>query len=85
MRVEDEIKQSLQQAFNPSELSVIDESERHRGHVGYREGGQTHFRVRIRSQEFCGQSRLARQRAVHEALGAQMLAHIHALTLDIDT
>jgi BolA protein len=83
MRVEDEIRQRLEAAFSPSRLEVVDESEQHRGHAGYREGGQSHFRVSLSSQAFSGQSRIARHRAVHGALGPELIGRIHALALEI--
>ncbi len=79
-----EIRARLREAFAPLELVVIDDSESHRGHSGYREGGQSHFQVRIRAEAFRGQSRLARHRAVHGALGEDLVGRIHALALDID-
>ena len=54
MRVEDEIRAKLEAAFSPSALSVLDESEQHRGHAGYQEGGQSHFRVAITADGFTG-------------------------------
>lgn len=78
------IRTALDSAFSPSRLEVVDESERHRGHAGYQEGGESHFRVVIRAPAFAGQSRLARHRAVHEALGPDLVSSIHALSLDID-
>jgi BolA protein len=79
-----EIRARLQEAFAPAELVVIDDSESHRGHAGYREGGESHFNVRIRAEAFRGQSRLARHRAVHAALGEDLVGRIHALALDLD-
>lgn len=84
MSVTQEIHTRLEAAFAPSELQVVDDSERHRGHAGYQEGGESHFNVRIRSAAFDGLSRIARHRAVHKALGAELVARIHALALDID-
>ena len=84
MTVRDEIEMKLQGAFAPRELSVVDDSERHRGHAGWQEGGQSHFNVRMRAEAFKGQSRLARHRAVHAALGAELVGRIHALALDLD-
>lgn len=84
MGVTEEIETRLQAAFAPRALEVVDESEMHRGHAGYREGGESHFRVRIRADAFAGQSRLQRHRAVHAALGADLVGRIHALALDID-
>ena len=84
MSVREEIESRLQRAFDPTELSVVDDSERHRGHAGYQEGGQSHFNVRMRATAFKGQSRIARHRAVHAALGAELVGRIHALALDLD-
>lgn len=83
MQVSEEIRDRLQAAFAPDALEVLDESEQHRGHGGWREGGQTHFRVVIRSAGFGPMSRVARHRAVHAALGADLVGRIHALALDI--
>ena len=83
MTVSAEIRERLEQHFAPEALEVIDESEKHRGHAGYREGGQSHFRVRMRASGLAGQSRLARHRAVHTALGADLMGRIHALALDL--
>jgi BolA family transcriptional regulator, general stress-responsive regulator len=83
MRIRDEIEQKLNTAFAPTDLLVEDDSESHRGHGGWREGGETHFNVRIRASHFAGLSRLERHRAVHSALGPDLVARIHALALDI--
>lgn len=79
-----EIRDRLENRFHPAHLEVLDESEAHRGHGGYREGGESHFRVVIRAEAFGPMSRLARHRAVHEALGPDITGRIHALALTID-
>ena len=84
MTTRDEIAERLSAAFAPRRLDVADTSEAHRGHAGWREGGETHFRVEIASDAFAGQSRIARHRAVHAALGADLVARIHALELKIE-
>lgn len=84
MSVTQEIHTRLEAAFAPSELQVVDDSERHRGHAGYQEGGESHFNVRIRASAFEGMNRVARHRAVHKALGSELVSRIHALALDID-
>lgn len=80
-----EIETRLREAFAPTELTVRDDSERHRGHAGYQEGGESHFHVVIRSKAFDGQSRIARHRAVHSALGTDLMGKIHALSMDLGT
>jgi len=84
MSVTEEIRSRLQQAFSPSVLDVINDSESHRGHAGYGDGGESHFNVLIRADAFGGKSRIQRHRAVHSALGADLVGRIHALSLDID-
>ncbi|MEQ9693702.1 BolA family protein [Shimia sp. SDUM112013] len=84
MSVTQEIHDRLSAAFAPRELNVEDDSEKHRGHAGYQEGGESHFNVRIRADAFAGMNRIARHRAVHKALGADLVGRIHALALDID-
>lgn len=78
-----EIETKLRKQFAPYQLSVVDDSESHRGHGGFREGQSTHFNVLIRSEAFAGRSRIARHRAIHAALGAELIASIHALALDV--
>ena len=80
MSLAPEIQRRLQ-ALAPLELEVIDESERHRGHAGYREGGNTHWRVAIVSPRFAGESVVARHRMVYQALGNLMNNPIHALAI----
>ena len=83
MTYSERITQKLTEAFSPSHLEVIDESEQHRGHGGYREGGETHFRVVLRSAELGAMSRVARQRAVYKVLAEELDERVHALALDI--
>lgn len=84
MTVTEQIHARLQETFAPDHLEVIDESEDHRGHAGYQDGGESHFRVVIRADAFEPMSRIARHRAIHAALGKALIARIHALSLDIN-
>ncbi len=83
MSVRDQIAEKLSVKFTPSHLEVIDESEKHRGHGGYREGGETHFRVRIASPQFTGMARVAQHRAVMETLDAELKGGVHALAIEV--
>ncbi|MGP9805476.1 BolA family protein [Paracoccus sp. NSM] len=69
-------------ALEPTLLEVTDESESHRGHAGFREGGQTHFRIRMASPRLAGLSRIQRHRLVHATLG-DIVPRIHALALEL--
>lgn len=83
MTVSAEIEIKLREAFAPVTLNVIDESEQHRGHGGWREGGETHFRVEMTSAKMNGMTRVAQQRAVYSALKEELAGPVHALALDI--
>jgi BolA family transcriptional regulator, general stress-responsive regulator len=74
------IRQLLEAAFSPCELDVIDDSHRHAGHEGARDG-RGHFSVRVVSPAFAGMTPIARHRAVYAALGGLMQTDIHALSI----
>ena len=75
------IEAALLAELSPSQMNVIDDSERHRGHGGWREGGETHFRVDIVSAAFAGKSRLDRHRLVNAALAQELAERVHALAI----
>jgi BolA protein len=77
----DRIAEKLTSAFAPAALEVIDESELHHGHAGWREGGETHFRVKIVSEAFTGKGRVDRHRMVNAALADELNAGVHALAV----
>jgi BolA protein len=74
------IKSMLEQAFAAARVSVLDDSARHAGHAGARNGAG-HFVVRIESQEFTGRSRIERHRLVYKALAELLPREIHALNI----
>lgn len=67
-------------AFAPDAIAIIDESHKHVGHAGARDG-RGHFSVDIASAAFADMAPLARHRAVYQALGEMMTTDIHALTI----
>ena len=67
-------------ALEPVQLEITDESHKHAGHAGAREGGG-HFVVYIVSARFNGKTTPIRHRMVYSALGEMMKRDIHALTL----
>jgi BolA protein len=74
------IRSKLEAEFDPDVLEVVDDSHRHAGHAGARDG-RGHFQVRIRSHRFTGKRTVERHRMVYAALGALMQTDIHALGL----
>jgi BolA family transcriptional regulator, general stress-responsive regulator len=80
MSVEARIRQRLA-ALEPAALELLDESARHRGHAGWRPGGNTHWRLKIVAEAFRGKPTVARHRLIYQALGEMMDDPIHALAI----
>lgn len=83
MALETEIRDRLAAGLEPTLLEVVNESHRHAGHAGDDGSGESHWHVTIESPAFKGLSRIARHRAVHAALGKDVLDRIHALGLTL--
>ena len=81
MTIEREIRERLEAAFAPSRLEVVTESYRHAGHAGDDGSGESHFAVLIRAEALAPMTRIARHRAVHQALG-ELTTRVHALAID---
>ncbi len=81
MTLKEWISATLHERLHPISLSVEDESHRHIGHAGWREGGETHFRLDIVSRAFEGKSRVERHRIVNEALSEAFQRGLHALAI----
>lgn len=81
MTMEDRIRTALTQAFEPTGLTVVNESHLHAGHHGSPGTGSSHFRVHIISARFAGASRIERHRLVNEALAAELNDGVHALAI----
>lgn len=81
MGIESEIRQRLAAAFTPTRLEVMNESHRHAGHAGDDGSGESHFAVLIRAEALAAMTRVARHRAVHQALG-DISTRVHALAID---
>ena len=77
----DRIRTLLEVAFEPELLDVEDDSHKHAGHAGAKDG-LGHFNVSIVSEKFNGVRMLARHRAVYAALDDMMKTDIHALAID---
>lgn len=77
------IHAALTQGFAPLRLEVVDDSHRHAGHAGARPEGETHYSVLLVSEAFTGMNRVARSRAVHEALAGEFAGGLHALALTL--
>jgi BolA protein len=69
------------QVLSPTQIELVDDSEKHRGHGGYNPSGESHFTLRIESAAFAGKSRVERQRMIYSALGDLMKERVHALSI----
>lgn len=78
------IRSAIEQALAPVSLSVEDDSDRHAGHAGARDG-RGHFNVDVVSEAFSGLGPLARHRLVYAAVGSLMQSDIHALAIKART
>ena len=82
MTVKDDIEARLTAAFHPRVLEVVNESHKHAGHAGDDGTGESHFHITIRAEAFQPMNRVARHRAVQQALG-ELNQRVHAIGLDI--
>ncbi len=78
------IKQKLTTALEVSHIEIIDDSHKHAGHVGARDGGG-HFNLNIVSSEFKDKSLIQRHRIVYAAVDQLMNTEIHALSINAQT
>jgi len=76
------IRQKLA-ALEPARLDIEDDSQKHAGHAGAREGG--HYNVAIVSPRFAGLSTMQRHRLVYDHVGDLKAAGIHALSIRAKT
>jgi BolA protein len=71
----------LTEAFAPTRLAIINDSAKHRGHMGDDGSGESHFTIEIEAAAFASMNRLARQRAVIAALGDIVGQRVHAVAI----
>jgi BolA protein len=73
------LRATLERELSPVALEIIDDSAKHAGHAGAREGG--HFRVALVAEAFRGRSQIERHRIVYSAVAGLMGRDIHALNI----
>ncbi|RYH02704.1 BolA family transcriptional regulator [Salipiger sp. IMCC34102] len=83
MALDEEIRKALETGLAPERLEVVNESAQHAGHAGDDGSGESHWRVVIGASTLDGKSRIAKHRAVHAALGPDIITRIHALAIEM--
>ena len=81
MGLEDEINAAIKTTLAPKSFEVINESHLHAGHSGDDGSGESHWRIVLDAPQMAEMSRLARHRAVHDALGPDIIGRLHALAI----
>jgi BolA family transcriptional regulator, general stress-responsive regulator len=76
------IRERLQQAFAPTHLEVIDESDKHVGHAGHQGGGR-HFAIVISAECLVDLKRVDAHRRIYALFEDMMPDKIHALRIVI--
>ncbi len=71
-------------SLNPVSVDIVDESHKHAGHAGAKDGGG-HYLLRIVASSFAGKTTMARHRMIYSALGEMMKRDIHALNIQAKT
>lgn len=79
-----ETMRALLAALEPVALEIVDDSAKHAGHAGAREGGG-HYQLNIVSAQFAGKSTVTRHRMIYSALAEMMRHDIHALHITAKT
>ena len=77
------IYKKLNDFFKPEILKVINDSEKHKGHLGSPNSGNSHFSITIKSEKLRGLSRVVGQRAIHKVLEKDLSEYIHAISIKI--
>lgn len=81
MSIENEMRQKLMLALEPTRLDIVNESELHAGHRSSPGTGESHFRILVVSDKFTGKNRVARHRMVNQVLNEELAGRIHACAL----
>lgn len=79
--VADTLRRKLNEAFSPTRLELVDDSDRHRGHAGHSGSGESHFTLKIEAEAFAGKARVMRQRMVMKVLADELAGPVHALSI----
>ncbi len=69
--------------LDPSFLEIIDQSELHAGHGGYKSNTLSHVKIKIAALCFDGKSRVQSHRIINDLLSDELNDFLHAMTISI--
>ena len=70
------------EALEPTVIQIQDVSHLHKGHSGWREGGETHFELVISSEKFNNLTKVKSHQLIYKVLEEEM-KQIHALQIEL--
>ena len=76
------MRAKLEAGLAPEWLEIEDQSHLHAGHSGWREDGETHFKIKVASAKFVGKGRVERHRIIYALLKDEIAAGVHALAIE---
>ncbi len=80
---ESTIYKKLYDFFKPEILKVVNDSEKHKGHSGSPNSGNSHVSITIKSKKLKGMTKINGQRAIYKVLEEDLAEYIHALSIKI--
>lgn len=83
--IEAALKDILEKTFDGGIVYVENQSHLHHGHAGSPHSGQSHFFVKIVSEEFEGLTRVQRHQKINDVIKPLFDKGLHALSLDLKT
>ena len=78
------IEQKLKKKLSPTKLIIQDVSEMHRGHAGFKEGGESHFIIKIKSNYFKGMTKIEIHRFINEVLREEWALGVHSISIQTE-
>jgi BolA family transcriptional regulator, general stress-responsive regulator len=79
----EEIQRKIEKALDPNFIQLRDDSGKHAGHVGWREGKLTHLHIVVASKKFEGLSKVKRHQYIYKILAEEIEAGLHAVSMKV--
>jgi len=83
--IENKLKELLEKNMQFDYLEVVNESHLHEGHAGSPNSGQSHFNLKIVSDDFIGLSKVGRHSRVYEIITPLFSQGLHAISMRLST